>query len=440
MSAEQSTQGPIRTFIEATQLIPGTGEPIPNGVVVLEGKKILYAGAAAGAPAKNERDVTVKGDTVMPGMWDCHAHFIGLPMKLRPGWSLTDYLIKDSPEVALGRSTKEAEKTLDAGFTSAREMGGPGHLLRQLIDEGVCRGPNIYFAGASLSQTAGHGDGHDYGLDLLCTHGNPYLSILADGEDEVRKAVRKNFRIGAHVIKVHASGGVLSELDNPFHQQYTNKELECIVDEAARMERIVGAHCHGKAGIMAAINAGVKTIEHGTYVDDECAKLMVEKGVILVMTRRIMISQFGAYIEKGQRNHNITDASWEKAIKVYSEATANHQTAIRHGVKIACGTDVGFSVDFGTQGLELMHMVDLGMTPLKAIEAATANGPLTLGPQAPLSGQLKEGYDADVLLVAGNPLADIKVLGDPNNVQVVWKGGVVQKDLIGALKALKETL
>jgi imidazolonepropionase-like amidohydrolase len=226
-------------------------------------------------------------------------------------------------------------------------------------------------------------------------------------------------RLGAKVIKVHASGGVMSELDDPHLPQFSKAELEAIVDEATRMERLVGAHCHGKRGIMASLEAGVKTIEHGTYLDEEAADAMVETGAILVPTRWIL----RYLLTEGEKN------GMPEYARVKAEATARHHSdgialAVEKGVKIALGTDIWATGLWGKNGEELGLMVEVGMTPLQAIESATANGPDTLGPQAPKSGQLLEGCDADVICVSGDPSTDVSILADPDNVTHVWKGGV----------------
>ena len=250
---------------------------------------------------------------------------------------------------------------------------------------------------------------------------------LADGVPECLKAVRMQLRAGANVIKICGSGGVGSERDNPIDQQFSEEEMKAMVDEAARAQRIIGAHCHGKPGIMAALRSGVKTIEHGSYIDEEAAELMLEKDAILVATRLIVANGLALGEEyfpplQLRKLKALADSHW-KAM----------QTAIRKGVKIAIGTDTTGTTPgskllrFDRVGKELYYHVKAGMSPLQAIEAATANGPLTLGPQAPKAGLLKEGYDADVIALDENPLDDISVLTGPDHVTHVWKGGKLYK-------------
>lgn len=404
------------TRIDATRLIPGGGDPIPNGTVVIDGPRIAYAGAAAGAPDV-AADVVLTVETVMPGMWDTHTHFMGLAR----GVVNLEALLTQIPHIGILRAARDAVAALEAGFTSVREVGGYGAILAIAIDEGVIPGPNVYGAGAGISQTAGHGDFHAIGpaeANAL-TERHWGAPALADGPDDCRRVVRRQLRLGAKVIKVCASGGVMSQVDHPIHQQFTAEELAAIVEEAARADRVVAAHCHGKPGIMAAIEAGVRTIEHGSYLDEEAAAAMKETGTILVPTRWIV--EHLAAVGRAQGMPEYAAAKLDAIVQRHAEAVA---TAISAGVTIACGTDIWGAGMWGRNGEELAHLVELGMTPLEAIRAATATGPLTLGPQAPRSGVLAAGYDADVITVAGDPTTDIRVLADPSRIVDVWKAGV----------------
>lgn len=408
----------MTTRIEATRLIPGRGDPIGSAVVVLEEDVIAYAGSAADAPDTPGADV-VTADTVMPGMWECHGHFIGTYTA-----AFSEELATTRPQMTAMRVTADATRVLMAGFTSVREMGGLGCFLDRVIREGQVVGPHVYGSGSMLSMTAGHGDTH--GMDLSAAHGMLTRHFgedgICDGPDECRAAVRRMLRLGAKVIKVHASGGVMSELDDPRLPQFSPDELEAIVDEATRMERLVGAHCHGKRGIMASLEAGIKTIEHGTYLDEEAADAMVETGAILVPTRWILEYLMAEGSKRGIPEY--ARVKGEKAAENHADAVA---IAVSKGVRIALGTDIWATGLWGRNAEELSYLVEAGMTPLQAIEAATANGPDTLGPQAPRSGRLVEGYDADVICVRGDPAADVAVLVDPANVTHVWKAGVLVK-------------
>jgi imidazolonepropionase-like amidohydrolase len=302
-----------------------------------------------------------------------------------------------------------------------REVGGFGVFLAQAIAEGQVIGPNIYASGGALSMTAGHGDFHAMDLEAARQSSTRYTGEddIVDGPDQARAGVRRMLRLGARVIKIHASGGVMSQIDDPHLPQFSKAELDAIVDEATRMERVVAAHCHGKRGIMAAVEAGVKSVEHGTYMDEEAADAMKETGTILVPTRFI-VDHLTREGEKG----GMPDYARKKMAVTAEHHGDGIRLAIEKGVKVAAGTDIWSTGLWGSNGRELGLLVDCGLTPLQAIEAATANGPETLGPQAPNAGRLEAGMDADVICVSGDPIADITLLADPANVVQVYKGGV----------------
>lgn len=400
--------------IDADLLIPGRGDPIRDGTVVLDGARIAYAGPRAGAPVAGGPATKVR--TLMPGMWDCHAHFLGVRD--------LDFekAIREPHPLLAARATKSVEAVIRAGFTSVREVGGYGVHLAQAVNEGTIVGPTIYGAGSILSQTGGHADVHGWPVAAVADyseHGG--ILQVCDGIAECQKAVRLQLRRSARVIKVCASGGVLSEVDHPLHQQFSDDELRAIVEEAGRAERVVAAHCHGKPGIMAALRAGCRTIEHGSYLDEEAAAAMKEAGAILVSTRSI-VARIMRSLDK------VPAYGAAKMRMVADRHLGSMRIAREAGVTVALGTDLatageGSIAPQGANGEELGHLVAAGYTPLQAIEAATANGPLTLGPQAPKAGILAEGYDADVIAVDGDPLADIGLLADPARITHVWKAG-----------------
>jgi len=400
--------------IEADLLVPGRGEPISDAVVAIDDLTISYAGPAAGAPETPGATI-VHAQAVMPGLWDCHGHLMGLR-------SLDfTYLPLEPVAVRAARAATDLRAALDAGVTSIREVGGLGVYLTRPIEEGTVVGPSVYAAGSVLSTTGGHGDLHSYPLPWVLEYGESGGDLrLCDGPAECAKAVREQLRRNAKLIKVCASGGVLSEVDHPIHQQFTAGELRVIVEIAGMAERVVAAHCHGKPGMLAALEAGVRTIEHGTFLDEEVADAMRETGAILVTTRTIV--------------QEILDS---RAVPAYAmtklEAIAGrHADALalarEQGVTIAMGTDIALTGaalpnSWGRNGRELPLLAEIGFTPLEVIEAATATGPQTLGPQAPRSGQLLAGYDADVLTLDADPLADIGVLAKPEHITGVWKAG-----------------
>jgi imidazolonepropionase-like amidohydrolase len=403
--------------IDAELLIPGRGQPIRDASVVFDDRAITYVGPTGGAPSA-ARD-PLKVPVVMPGLWECHGHFMG-----QRSWDLREAL-QVPTAVAAAREVKNVESALQAGFTSVREVGGIGVYLARVVDEGVVEGPSIYGAGAILSQTGGHGDFHSFPVDWVIDSCERAMTWLCDGVPECLKAVRSQLRLGARVIKICASGGVMSELDHPVHQQFSSDELRAIVEEAGRAERVVAAHCHGKPGIMAAIEAGARTIEHGSYLDEEAAIAMREAGAILVPTRFI-VEQILASKDR------MPAYAFEKLVALADRHLTSLTIARDAGVRVALGTDIfatgpATGVSWGMNARELVHLVDAGFSPLQAIEAGTATGPETLGPQASRSGLLAEGYDADVIAVASSPLDDVSILADPENVTHVWKAGRLVK-------------
>jgi imidazolonepropionase-like amidohydrolase len=349
-------------------------------------------------------------------MWDCHGHFLGVR-----SLDLGRLPLEPIP-LRAARCARDLAEALNAGITSVREVGGLGIYLARAVAEGVLDGPSIYAAGSILSTTGGHADLHSFPLEWIVDFGQRGGELrTSDGPADCMRAVREQLRLNARVIKVCASGGVMSEIDHPIHQQFTDAELQSIVEVAGMADRVVAAHCHGKPGIMAALRAGVRTIEHGSYLDDEACDAMRESGIILVPTRSI-VEDMMAHLDF------LPDYALAKATAIADTHAAAVARAIERGVTIAAGTDIALTGpdrpnSWGGNGSELAHMVKLGMTPLGAIEAATALAPLTLGPQAPKSGRLEAGYVADVITVAGDPLADISILSQPEQVTAVWTRG-----------------
>lgn len=408
--------------VTADLLIPGRGEPIKHAGIVVKGKTIKRVGRSDDLIKTFGHLKSTQVKVLMPGMWDCHVHLMGVHKVA--GDAFIDAW--KNPVLSGARSARDVMLLLNAGFTSVREMAGYGLQLDQAIQEGSLVGPKIYSSNCIISTTGGHADFHDTPLDWchdMQKHGAPFC--VADGPDECMKAVRQQLRAGADVIKICGSGGVGSERDNPMDQQFTSAEMEAMVEVATQAQRIIGAHCHGKAGIVAALNAGVKTIEHGSYLDEESADLMKKNNAILVSTRLI--------VENGLKlKEFFSPAGYAKLEAVAKAQEKAMQTAVRKGVTMAIGTDTGVSMpnSIATHGLnskELLYHVRAGMTPLQAIEAATANGPLTLGPRAPKAGLLEAGYDADFIALDENPLEDIKVLIGGEHVTHVWRQGVCYK-------------
>lgn len=406
--------------IDTDLMFDGSAELVKDATVVIEGSKIVYAGEQEHAP---KADRTIQTAFIMPGMWECHGHFLGT---YTADFNVTALI---DPRIAVLRCVSDAKRALQQGITSVREVGGYGLYLKKVIKEGLLQGPSIYGAGSILSMTGGHADYHDLPLEfigLIASKGNEIVAH-ADGIGECMKAVRKQLRKGADIIKYCASGGVLSIVDHPIHQQWSLAEQKAIVEEATRADRAVAAHCHGAPGIKAALEAGVKTIEHGSFLDEDLADLMLEKNAIIVPTFWI--------IEKIYHASTASGAPEESLVKM-EIVRERHQEAIKiaykKGVTIAMGTDIFMSgesalVKWGDNANELGIYVDLlGMSPIEALQTATKNAPATLGKQAPKSGLLQKDYDADLLLLNKNPIDDISILLDRKNIANVIKSGILQ--------------
>ncbi|WP_278262540.1 amidohydrolase family protein [Nocardia sp. AG03] len=419
----------MRERIDADLLVPGSGEPIAHGSVVVADGRITFAGPTAQLSGDDTALVATRVATLLPGLWDCHVHFAGIRGRVS-----TEELTLTPEALAVARSVKDAETALRAGFTSVRDLGGYGCVLAEAVAEGTFVGPTIYSANQVIGQTGGHSDAHRLPYRWMSDPCRSGTLRIADGVDECLKAVRLQLRAGAKIIKVCTSGGVLSELDSPVHQQFRDEELRAIVTEAARADRVVAAHCHGRAGIMAAIRAGCHTIEHGSELDSECADLMAERGMVLVPTRTVY--------EAFRQDVAALPPTWRDRFESMAE---RHLSAIalahRAGVTLALGTDLGTSdrgrpLSWGANASEFTHLVAAGLSPAEAIAAATAHGPATLGPAGPKSGQLAAGYDADLLAVDADPLADIAVLTRQASITHVWKAGALVHTGPGA--ALRE--
>lgn len=425
--SEPTSQTPL-TIITTDLLIPGDGPPTPDAALVLSTKLIVWLGPTASIPADytSAPHKRYAVPYLMPGLWDCHVHFGG-DSEAEGSDSFLGF-IAEHPAAAGARLARGCWEAIQRGYTSLRDVAGYGCEVARAIDDGSIVGPNVYSAGACLSQTAGHGDVFSLPAgDVLLNLGvanisagqfGAGMSVIVDGVDECRRAVRLQIRRGARCIKILASGGVMSRDDNPLYAQFSPEELRCIVEEATRQNRAVAAHVHGKPGILAAVEAGVTTVEHVSFADQECVDLIKEKGTVWIATRTIvdMLLQSGG---KG-----LSRQQWEKAQLCGKNHLAAYKLAIDAGVPIALGTDTppGFNM-----AVELDYAVQAGLSNLDAIKAATANGPLSVGGQAPKTGQLKVGYEADVLGLLQNPVEDVKILQDKTNIGWVWKGGKILK-------------
>lgn len=420
----------IYTVVYTKLLIPGDGDPIEDAVLVSEGKLIAWVGARSGLPAryveKALRTYTVP--YLMPGLWDVHVHFIG-GSEEEDTWPAYLGMIADRQPAAGARLARGCWEALQWGYTSLRDVAGYGCEVAQAIEDGSIVGPNIYSSGAALSQLGGHGDVHVLGAgDALGNlgvtqvypgHHGVKVFCICDGVAECQRGVRLQIRRGAKCIKVLASGGVMSSDDNPLYAQFSPEELKAIVEEATRMGRQVAAHVHGKAGILAAVNAGVSTVEHVSFADEECVKLIKEKGVIYVATSYILL------LLLEMDGVGLPKKIWEKLKLVATSHQNAYKRAIQQGCIIALGTDT--SPGDPNAAKEIEAAVKAGLSNLEALKAATVNAALTVRGQAPKTGQLKVGYEADFIGLLQNPVEDVKVLQVRDNIRWVWKGGKIYK-------------
>lgn len=412
---EQRGKGSV--VLRAAQIIDGTGaEPIKNGVIVVTDNKITAVGTSESVRIPGGARVVNLGDaTLLPGFIDAHTHIIGRVLGDPEG---NNSLFRDYNSFGAILAVGNAERTLLAGFTTIRNVGAGDFndlALRKAINEGWIPGPRMMTAAHSLGITGGHCDENGYKPGAA---DGDYKKGIADGVEQVRAAVRYQVKYGADVIKTCATGGVLSEGDAVGATQYTFEELRAMVEEAEKLERKVAAHAHGTEGIKIAVRAGVASIEHGSFLDEEGAKLMAEKRTVLVPTLMA-----GETVERLAKNGILRGFRAEKALAAAAAMRNAIKIAIANRVTIALGTDAGV-IPHGTNGHEFTLMVEWGgMRPMDAIVAGTMNGARLLGMDKNI-GSLTVGKYADIVAVAGDPLRDIKRM---ERAVFVMKNGVVYK-------------
>lgn len=405
-----------RLLLRNARLIDGSGGAPQVGVdVLIENGRIAAIGKALPTPEPTAR-IDLGGRTLLPGLIDAHTHLLS-ELPASHAASIAETVTRSDADLAL-RGVVHARATLLAGFTTVRDVGGTLAIrsLRDAIATGQVAGPRILAANHAIGITGGHCDDTN-GLHPDVFGGPPdFRTGIADGPDEARKAVRHQIKQGADVIKICATGGVLSSGDGADSPQLTADELAAVVDEAARAGRKVAAHAHGTEGIKAAVRAGVHSIEHGSLLDADAIALMKKRGTFLVPTVYV-----GRVIEAAADQNKLAPDSAAKARFIAPRMRDSFSRALKAGVRVAFGTDAGV-FPHGDNAREFAVMVDLGMAPADAIVAATRNAAELLGLRD--LGLVRPGYVADLLVVDGDPLADIRALERP--ALVIQAGRVVR--------------
>jgi imidazolonepropionase-like amidohydrolase len=414
----QPRKGSGVTVLRAARLIDGTGRaPVADAVVVITDDRITAVGTADAVRVPAGAKVIDLGDaTLLPGFIDAHTHLIG---RVLGDPEAESSAVKDYNSFGAILGVVYAQRTLTAGFTTVRNVGAHGEFddvaLRKAINDGWVDGPRMQTAGHALGITGGHCDENAYRPGLL---DGSIRDGIADGPEQVRAAVRYQVKYGADVIKTCATGGVLSEGDAVGATQYTFEEMKAAVEEASKLERKVAAHAHGAEGIKIATRAGVASIEHGSFLDEEGARLMAQRGTYLVPTLMA-----GEQVERLAKSGVLKGQRAEKALAAAAAMRKGIRLAVANRVPIALGTDAGV-IPHGTNAHEFTLMVEWGgMRPMDAIMAGTLNAAKLLGWEKNL-GTLEAGKFADIVAVAGDPLRDIHVM---ERTTFVMKDGFVYK-------------
>jgi imidazolonepropionase-like amidohydrolase len=409
VAALQPAPPPPEIVVRAAHLIAATGDAVASpGVVVIRGDRIAAVGSGAALPP-NARVIDLGTATLLPGLIDLHTHLTST------GVHWEDELLKTTPGQAALHGARNARVTLLAGFTTCRDMGPTWPFtdidLRKAIDEGVVPGPRLQVAGNYVSPTGGAGDARQFSIYVDV----PIVKNLADGPDEIRKAVRTNLKQGADFIKVLGTGAVFSKGAPPGAQQYTEQEMHVAVEEAARWGKFVAAHLHGTDGIKAGIRAGVRTVDHGSMMDDEAVELLRSHHAYFTPTLYTS--------EVGGANTNAPESERERSRQMKDVKERSFRMVLKAGLPIGFATDAAV-IPHGDNAREFASRVRLGQAPMAAILSATRTAAEILG-WSDRVGTIEPGRFADLIAVGGDPLRDITELE-----RVIWvmKGGVVYKD------------
>jgi imidazolonepropionase-like amidohydrolase len=407
------------TLIYNGTLIDGNGgESVPNASILVKDNQIMEVGTedSIKLPDGEIKMVDAHGMFILPGFIDTHVHIMA------NGFKLEDTMYNPL-SFYFYRGVDNLMQTINAGVTTVRDAGLADIGVKRAVEEGLIIGPRLLISVIPLSISGGHFDFWlNSGLDMKLSYPGLPESVC-DGEDEVKKRVREILRAGADFIKVMVTGGVMSANDGPEHTQFTIEELKVMVQEGKYHDNVkVMAHGHGTEGIKNALKAGVYSIEHGTYLDDEAIQMMVDQGTYLIPTC-VVIKHNKKFAEAG----NLPEYSIKQALEIVDVHDKSIKKAYEAGVKIVMGTDCGV-VPHGLNLEELGFLCDIGMSPREAIMAGTKNAAEFLGIDDKL-GTIEPGKLADIIISKKDPVANIKSLGNPDNVMLVMKEGKVVKDL-----------
>ncbi|MFT3827017.1 MAG: amidohydrolase family protein [Chitinophagaceae bacterium] len=404
-----------RTILHCGKLIDvAKGETLSGWSIIIEGNKIVSVESGYKQAATGDKIIDLKNKTVMPGLMDMHVH-------LEDETSPTQYVDRftQNPADYAFKSVVFAERTLMTGFTTVRDLGGSGVniSLRNAINKKLVKGPRVYTAGKSIATTGGHADPtNGYRKDLM---GDPGPAAgVANGPDECMQAVRQRYKDGSDLIKITASGGVLSVAKSGENPQFTEAEIKAIVETAKDYGFKVAAHCHGAEAMKRAVRAGVNSIEHGTYMDDEVMQLMKQHGTYYVPT----IIAGKSVGDSAKKPGYYPELVVPKALAIGPKIQSTFGKAYKAGVKIAFGTDAGVYAH-GKNWMEFVYMTEAGMPAMEAIQAATVSAADLLG-VSDILGSITTGKLADIIAIEGDPTKDIQAMG---RVKFVMKDGVVYK-------------
>ena len=403
-----------KTFIHAGKMVDGKNDiPIEMVTIILDGKTIQTVNRGYLVPGKKDTLIDLKDFTILPGLMDMHTHLSGQSSPKR----YMEKFYMDLDEYAY-RSIPYAKKTLMAGFTTVRELGGIiSNSIRDAINEGHVVGPRIFSAGKSIATTGGHA-GPSSGLNMRFMGDPGPKDGVINGTRDAKKAVRQRYKNGADLIKITATGGVLSIAKNSKNPQFTEDEIRAIVETANDYDMHVAAHAHGAEGMKRAIRAGVRSIEHGTLMDAEVMTLMKQYGTYYVPT--ISAGMFVA--EKAKEDGYYPPIIVPKALEIGPRILKTFSIAHKFGIKIAFGTDSGVSYH-GDNANEFVYMVEGGMLPMDALKSATMVSAELLGIQDKL-GSIETNKIADIIAVEGNPIDDIRFM---QKVIFVMKEGKIYR-------------